>query len=301
MIVNKVENTENKDSVYSKLAKVALEECEERFRILMEATKEGVVIHDRFKIIETNPAFAELFGFKLADILGRDVLEFIAPQSRDLIMDKLLAGDAGSYEVSGRRKDGTPVALEFCSKVIPRGDNRLNLTLFRQSDNKIQAAPEHPAASDRLDLLFEYAPDAYYLADETGTFIDVNKAARELFGHKKEFIIGKSFLKLKILAPDQIHKAARNLALNIFGKSTESEEYVIQRRDGPGIPVEISTRPVKVNEKKLLFGIVRDITEKKKTEEALLRAVKEIESLVEERKPNGNETGPKSNKEAVKG
>lgn len=296
-----MENTENKDSVYSKLAKVALEECEERFRILMEATKEGVVIHDRFKIIETNPAFAELFGFKLADILGRDVLEFIAPQSRDLIMDKLLAGDAGSYEVSGRRKDGTPVALEFCSKVIPRGDNRLNLTLFRQSDNKIQAAPEHPAASDRLDLLFEYAPDAYYLADETGTFIDVNKAARELFGHKKEFIIGKSFLKLKILAPDQIHKAARNLALNIFGKSTESEEYVIQRRDGPGIPVEISTRPVKVNEKKLLFGIVRDITEKKKTEEALLRAVKEIESLVEERKPNGNETGPKSNKEAVKG
>lgn len=296
-----MENTENKDSVYSKLAKVALEECEERFRILMEATKEGVVIHDRFKIIETNPAFAELFGFKLADILGRDVLEFIAPQSRDLIMDKLLAGDAGSYEVSGRRKDGTPVALEFCSKVIPRGDNRLNLTLFRQSDNKIQAAPEHPAASDRLDLLFEYAPDAYYLADETGTFIDVNKAARELFGHKKEFIIGKSFLKLKILAPDQIHKAARNLALNIFGKSTESEEYVIQRRDGPGIPVEISTRPVKVNEKKLLFGIVRDITEKKKTEEALHRAVKEIESLVEERKPNGNETGPKSNKEAVKG
>lgn len=296
-----MENTENKDSVYSKLAKVALEECEERFRILMEATKEGVVIHDRFQIIETNPAFAELFGFKLADILGRDVLEFIAPQSRDLIMDKLLAGDAGSYEVSGRRKDGTPVALEFCSKDIPRGDNRLNLTLFRQSDNKIQAAPEHPAASDRLDLLFEYAPDAYYLADETGTFIDVNKAARELFGHKKEFIIGKSFLKLKILAPDQIHKAARNLALNIFGKSTESEEYVIQRRDGPGIPVEISTHPVKVNEKKLLFGIVRDITEKKKTEEALHRAVKEIESLVEERKPNGNETGPKSNKEAVKG
>ena len=59
MIVNKVENTENKDSVYSKLAKVALEECEERFRILMEATKEGVVIHDRFQIIETNPAFAE--------------------------------------------------------------------------------------------------------------------------------------------------------------------------------------------------------------------------------------------------
>jgi len=278
-----MENSDSNDSVYSKLARVALEECEQRFRIFMETTKEGVVIHDRFKILETNPAFAEMFGFKMANILGRDVLEFISPQSRDLVMDKLLSGDEGSLEVTGCRKDGTPVAVEFCSKVIPGGGNRINLTLFRPSEKNIQAAPEHPAANDRLDQLFEYAPDAYYLADEAGTFIDVNKAARELFGHKKEFIVGKSFLKLKILAPDQIHKAARNLALNIFGKTTEPEEYVIQRRDGREIPIEISTRPVKVNEKKLLFGIVRDITEKKKTEESLRRAFKEIESLVEER------------------
>jgi PAS domain S-box-containing protein len=278
-----MEKTDSNDSVYSKLARAALEECEERFRIFMEATKEGVVIHDRFKILETNQAFADMFSFKLANILGRDVLEFIAPDSRDLIMEKLLAGDEGPLEVSGVKKDGTDIPIEFCSRIITHGGNRINLTLCRQIQDNIEAKPAGADASDRLDPLFEFAPDAYYLADETGTFIDVNKAARELFGHKKEFIIGKSFLKLKILASDQIHKAARNLALNIFGKTTEPEEYVIQRRDGRKIPIEISTRPVKVNEKKLLFGIVRDITEKKKTEEALRRAVKEIESLVEER------------------
>ena len=78
-----METTGNKDSVYSNLAKVALDEREERFRIFMETTKEGVVIHDRFKILEANQAFADMFGYKPADILGRDVLEFIAPQSRD--------------------------------------------------------------------------------------------------------------------------------------------------------------------------------------------------------------------------
>ena len=74
---------------------------------------------------------------------------------------------------------------------------------------------------------------------------------------------------------------ARNLALNILGKPAEPEEYLIQRPEGQRIPVEISARPVKAKNKKLLFGIVRDITEKKKTEAALQRAVKEIESLVE--------------------
>ena len=278
-----METNGNKNSVFSNLAKVAMDESEERFRIFMETTKEGVVIHDRFKILETNQAFADMFGYKPADILGRDVLEFIAPQSRDLIMDAFLAGDQVPLEVCGCTKDGATNTVEFCSRIIPHGGNRVNLTLFRPTNNKIQSASKHPVASDRLDLLFNCASDAYYLADETGTFIDINKAARKLFGHKKEFIIGKSFLKLKILAPDQIHRAARNLALNILGKPMEPEEYTIQRQDGRLIPVEISARPVKINEKRMLFGIVRDITQKKKIEEALHRAIKEIESLVEER------------------
>jgi len=296
-----MEKTDNKDSVYSKLARAALEECEERFRIFMKTTKEGVVIHDRFKIIETNQAFADMFSFKLANILGRDILQFIAPDSRDLIMAKLLAGDEGSLEVSGVTKDGATIPIEFCSRSIPHGGNRINLTLCRQIHENIEAKPAEPDASDRLDPLFEFTPDAYYLADETGAFIDVNKAALELFGHKKEFIIGKSFLKLKILAPDQIHKAARNLAINILGKPSEPEEYVIQHTDGRRIPAEISTRPVKINAKNLLFGIVRDITEKKKNEEALQRAVKEIEALVEEREPLKDTKPTRANRKAAKG
>jgi PAS domain S-box-containing protein len=278
-----METKGNNNSVYSNLAKVALAESEERFRIFMETAKEGVVLHDRFKIIDINQAFADMFGFKPADILGRDVLAFIAPQSRDLIMNALLAGDQGPLEVCGCKKDGTPVTVEICSRIITHGGNRINLTLFHPTNNPIQAPSKHPVARDRLDPLFNFAPDAYYLADETGTFIDVNKAARELFGHKKDFIIGKSFLKLKILAPDQIHRAARNLALNILGKTVEPEEYVIQRPDGHRIPVEISAQPVKINEKRMFFGIVRDISGKKKIEEALNRAIKEIEVLVEER------------------
>lgn len=278
-----MKKTDNKDSVYSNLARAALEECEEGFRIFMETTNEGVVIHDRFKIIETNQAFADIFGFKLANVLGRDVLEFIAPDSRDVIMEKLLAGDENPFEVSGVRKGDALITVEFCSRIIPRGGDRINMTVFRQLPGNIHAEPPEPDACDQLDPLFEFAPDAYYIADETGAFVDVNKAAQDLFGLEKELILGKSFLKLKILAPNQIHKAARNLAINILGKPSEPEEYVIQRKDGRQIPVEISTRPVKLNEKNMLFGIVRDITEIKQNEEALKRAVKEIEALVEDR------------------
>ena len=289
-----MEKTEKKDSVYSNLAKAALEECEERFRIFMETTRDGVVIHDRFKIIEANPAFADMFGFKLDQVLGRDLLGYIGPESRDLIMEKLLAGDESTTDVFGVLKGGANINVELCSRIIPHGGNRIHMTLFRQAQDSSRKEPLVPEDCCQLDPLFELAPDAYYLADETGTFIDVNKAALDLFGMDREFVIGKSFLKLKILAPDQIHKAARNLAINILGKPSEPEEYIIQNRYGRRIPVEISTQPVKFKDKNMLFGIVRNISGKKKTEEALQRAVKEIESLLEERQPESKRKNPEN-------
>ena len=175
------------------------------------------------------------------------------------------------------------------------------MTLFCQARDNNQHEPLVPEDCCQLDPLFELAPDAYYLADETGSFIDVNKAALDLFGMDREFVIGKSFLKLKILAPDQIHRAARNLAINILGKPSEPEEYIIQNKDGRRIPVEISTQPVKFKDKSMLFGIVRNITEKKKTEEALQRAVREIESLLEERQPEAKRENPGSEKNVSEG
>jgi len=276
------ERSKTKDSVARNLAKEALHECEERFHILLDALNDGVIIHDKFKIMDANLAFAAIFGYECHDVIGRDILAFAAPQSRDLILDKLLKSDHSAFEIMGLKKNGSTFAIELCSTRIPHRGNRLYMTLYRNLCESIPQKQDKTIFQESLSTFFDYAPDAYYLADATGKFIDVNKAAEELFGYKKENIIGKSFLKLNILASDQITKAARHLALDIFGQSTEPEEYVIQRKDGSRIPAEIRTLPVKVKEKTLIFGIVRDVTEKRKAEEALRRAVGEIEVLLEE-------------------
>lgn len=103
-------------------------------------------------------------------------------------------------------------------------------------------------------------------------------------------MVGKSFLKLKLLSPDQIRKAAKYLAVNLLGKPTDPEEYVIHRNDGSQVPVEISTVPAKINGMTLMLGIVRDISEKKQSANALRRAIDEIEILVEERRAKEKET-----------
>ena len=144
-----------------------------------------------------------------------------------------------------------------------------------------QAEEELRDSEERLKVIFEYAPDAYYLSDLKGSFIDGNKAAEKVTGYKREELIGKSFLTLKLLAPGQIKKAAKLLVKNRMGKATGPDEFNILRKDGSTLPVEIRTIPVKVQGKSLILGIARDITERKKTEKSLLVAEKKYRSIFE--------------------
>ena len=65
-----------------------------------------------------------------------------------------------------------------------------NITKHKQAEEELKDSEEY------LKILFDYAPDAYYVNDLKGNFIDGNKAAEKLTGYKREELIGKSFLKL---------------------------------------------------------------------------------------------------------
>lgn len=136
---------------------------------------------------------------------------------------------------------------------------------------------ELTSSEERLKILFNQAPDAYFLSDLRGNFLDGNKAAEKLIGYKKEELIGKNMLKLKLLPLDQLPKATKRLAEHALGKATKPGEFTLFRKDGNRVPVEISGSIVRIKGKILVLGIVRDISERKKAEEELKKKNKELE------------------------
>lgn len=176
------------------------------------------------------------------------------------------------------KSDNVP---ELRAKKLVTQLKKINADLKQEIEERKQIEKELKNSEERLKILFDFAPDAYYLNDLTGTFIDGNKAAEEMIGYKRKELIGKNYLKIKLLPAGQIPKAAMLLARNVMGKPTGPDEFILNQKDGRRVEVEIRTFPVKIKGKTSVLGIARDITERKIAEEKLRQSEKKYRQIVE--------------------
>jgi len=148
------------------------------------------------------------------------------------------------------------------------------------AEQVISSSTKSTPYAHAFELLFENANDAIYILDIHGNFVAANKKAEELTGFKREDFIGKSFRK--IIPVKSFLKAMEGFLAVTRGKSIRLElELKTAAKDT--IPVELTSAPLIINGKIVgTFGIVRDISERKKSEEALEKSEEMFRTLMEE-------------------
>ncbi|MGB2868428.1 MAG: PAS domain S-box protein [Bacteroidota bacterium] len=166
------------------------------------------------------------------------------------------------------------------NNVVPTNRNLIGSTILQRLDTAMSTEEGH-SLNDPKEMftnLFSHAPDAFYLADRNGTFIDLNKAAEQLSGYKRHELMGRSLLLLRLSA-SQPRLNTESLSAQIaIGRATGPDEYRLARKNRSEVTVEIETFPVKMNNKTLVLGIARDITERRGIENGLENARKELEA-----------------------
>ncbi|MGZ8385029.1 MAG: PAS domain-containing sensor histidine kinase [Nitrospira sp.] len=85
----------------------AVREGELRYKLLTEATFDGIAIHDQGVLLDVNAGLERMFGYGPGELMGRSLLDLVADESRDLVLANMQNGVNGPYEAMGRRKDGT--------------------------------------------------------------------------------------------------------------------------------------------------------------------------------------------------
>ena len=280
-----------KDITKHKQAEDAQQINEERFRSFMENSRDGIIIvDDAYQISYINDKLCQMFEYAREELLGDDLRNFLDDESKSLVTDHYLCRQKGEpvtsqHEVTIVRKNGEKRRVE------------INATLIKALEGKVEAVgqvidiTERKRAEEQLRgqaLIFENINDGIIVTDLEGNITSWNPAAERLFGYGKDEVFRKT-----------IGKLATKIVKGTLSNDRWIGEMDFTRKDATVGVCEVTVIPLrdKSNNITAVFGVCRDITERKRSEsslqqsydqlrETLIATVNTLASTIEMRDPH---------------
>jgi PAS domain S-box-containing protein len=272
-----------------KKAENALKASEEEYRNLIEFSPVAMSIIHNWKTVYFNPAAIQLFGAKTQDeILGKHVFELIHADFRELVVEnaKLLAekGYVAMQEQKYLKLNGTVLDVETQAKSVQFNDLPATLVVMNDITERKMAENALQENNLRLELAMQAANMAWWEMEMPSGNIIFNKRKAEMLGYSPEnFKHYSDFMSL--VHPEDTEKAMDAMRNHMYGTAkayeteyrivTNSGEYKWFYDIGSVVERDATGRPQKIS------GIVLDITERKKAEEALRKSEKRFSSLLQ--------------------
>jgi len=127
---------------------------EERLRHLTDLAFEGIAIHRGGDLLFVNRTFAELLRRERAELIGADVLRFVAPESRETVRRMIDEGDETPYEARILLPDGERCLCEIAGRPVDYYGEEARFASFREvTENRRAEQKTVRAAGDRLDIV----------------------------------------------------------------------------------------------------------------------------------------------------
>ncbi len=263
-------------------------------RDLLHALMDNISDYIYFKdtdgcFVRVNKAHAQALGLSHPrEAVGRTDFDFFPLEdAKNYLRDECLVLVAGQPLVGWvekvRRADGS--MGWFSSTKVPIRDGQGRITglvgVSRDITERKRAEEALQESEERFRSFAASAQDAIVLLDSAGAISYWNDAAGRIFGYSSQEILGKK--ADEILVPE-IHREAFRQGFLHFRPNGETPgagnrlELIALRKDGREFPVEVSVSAFQLRKKQAILGNLRDISERKQSEAALLRYAQDLEA-----------------------
>jgi PAS domain S-box-containing protein len=284
------------DITEQKQTEIQLRIREERYRLLAENSRDVIwTMKLDGTITYISPAVEQLRGFTVEEAMKQPLDMILTPDSQAIVIEylqRLNAAFTSGMPLESFRgeneyycKDGSTLWTEVIVhplRAIDTGSVTL-LGVTRDNTERRKAESALRESEEKHRVLFENSPDAY-LTILNGKYNDCNKAAENLLCGARDQIIGRS---PDALSPEMqpngelSEKAAANRMAQAIESGFILFEWVHRRFDGSDFWAEISIGVIQIDGQPALFTAMRDITKRKKIEEALRESEEKFRTIAE--------------------
>ena len=268
-----------------KNARSALAESEEKYRLVVENTKEAIAIIQEERVRYVNPKICEITGYESRQLLGRKFFHLVHPDSRPIVVEE--------YR---QRLSASEVHTAFPVKIIDTSnyirwmeiysvtiiwENRPAVLIFLNDITERKLAQEALQASEeKYRLLAENARDIIMILDLDGNISYMNRAGSSMIGLPSDEVRGMNISRI-IRSGDYINIKALEKGSIRNPDRIYKNRMDILNRDGQIIQLETISNPVRIdNETKGVLVIARDVTERQRLEKEVIEISERIRRQV---------------------
>jgi len=266
-----------------KRAREALRESEEKYRSIFNTAASLITsIGTNGVIVGCNARIKNVLGYEKDEVVGQSIAKIIHPdymeKAKTCLNEVLTAGLARHKEYKMVRKDNKVIDVEINAAGIKNKQGKYveGICIIEDITERKEVEQALAESEEKFRSIFDNANDIIASVTKTGKILEVNKKIEDILGYKPDELVGKNILTSGILA-----KKNAATIVKLFKKSVKRgrlldirdgrnvTEVWVNHKDGHTVLLEANTTTIKEAGKLVGYlSVIRDITERKRAEEA---------------------------------